>query len=324
MSMIRNLVNELHLGKAVEFEGLQVTPLLSGYTSELDYVLLDEALAAGDVVIRELSEQGSVPELALDNGGTRPILALDGEELVGAKQNRILNLTILAPAGKVTVIPVSCVEAGRWDYKSREFSTSDRAFYSRGRASKLQQVSDSLEHSNSRRSDQGAIWEDISMKSMRFQTSSKTSAMAAMFEERRGSIDSYVKALVPGKDEVGAVFSSRGRILGLDVFDRASTYARIAAKLIRSNALEVLDPEPDGESRNPGGRSTSADIAGFLKDIAAAECKAYKAVGLGEDLRFELGAAMGAALQEGDRILHLSAFPQGAHGRRARADRVVI
>jgi hypothetical protein len=39
---------------------------------------------------------------------------LDGEELIGAKQNRALNLTILAPAKQVIVIPVSCVEAGRW------------------------------------------------------------------------------------------------------------------------------------------------------------------------------------------------------------------
>ena len=117
MSLIKDLVKELRPGKAVQFEGLQVTPLFSGHQFERDYVLLDDGISSGDVSIREVSEQGSVPELALDNRGLRPVLAFDGEELLGAKQNRILNLTILAPAGKITVIPVSCVEAGRWDYR---------------------------------------------------------------------------------------------------------------------------------------------------------------------------------------------------------------
>jgi hypothetical protein len=37
------------------------------------------------------------------------VLILDGEELVGTKQNRIVNTTILVAAGCEIVIPVSCV-----------------------------------------------------------------------------------------------------------------------------------------------------------------------------------------------------------------------
>ena len=54
-----------------------------------------------------------MPDLGLDNQCDRPVLLLDGEELVGAKQNRILKLSLPAPAGKPIVMPVSCVEAGR-------------------------------------------------------------------------------------------------------------------------------------------------------------------------------------------------------------------
>jgi hypothetical protein len=54
------------------------------------------------------------------------VLILDGEELVGAKQNRIVNTTILVAAGAEIVIPVSCVEQGRWTYKSDAFSSKHR------------------------------------------------------------------------------------------------------------------------------------------------------------------------------------------------------
>jgi len=54
------------------------------------------------------------------------ILILDGEELVGAKQNRVVNTTLLIAAASSTVIPVSCVEQGRWDYDSPDFRSELR------------------------------------------------------------------------------------------------------------------------------------------------------------------------------------------------------
>ena len=58
-----------------------------------------------------MSEAGSVPYLQAVNKGPWPVLIFDGEELVGAKQNRITNATILVGVGK-TVLPVSLRGAG--------------------------------------------------------------------------------------------------------------------------------------------------------------------------------------------------------------------
>ena len=60
--------------------------------------LLDEALQKDYIEIQETSESGSVPELKVLNKCGRKILLLDGEELLGAKQNRILNLSVMVPA----------------------------------------------------------------------------------------------------------------------------------------------------------------------------------------------------------------------------------
>jgi len=45
--------------------------------------------------------------------GDLPLLLLDGEQLVGAKQNWIMNMTVLVAAHTAVTIPVSCVERVR-------------------------------------------------------------------------------------------------------------------------------------------------------------------------------------------------------------------
>ena len=65
-----------------------------------------------------------MPDLRVINETPHHILLFDGEELKGAKQNRILNTTILIAAGTSLDVPVSCTEQGRWSYDSAEFGSS--------------------------------------------------------------------------------------------------------------------------------------------------------------------------------------------------------
>jgi hypothetical protein len=73
------------------------------------YLLLADALDSGTFQIGEISESGSVNTVLITNMTGQPVLFLDGEEILGAKQNRMVNATILVAAGKQTAIPVSCV-----------------------------------------------------------------------------------------------------------------------------------------------------------------------------------------------------------------------
>jgi ARG and Rhodanese-Phosphatase-superfamily-associated Protein domain len=86
---------------------LTVFPLLGAGDSRPAYLLLDEALAKGVAQVTETSTSGSVPELKFENRSDQPILIVDGEALIGAKQNRIVNISIMVPAQSVTPIPVS-------------------------------------------------------------------------------------------------------------------------------------------------------------------------------------------------------------------------
>ena len=123
---IQGYLSSLKLGEVQQFKNLAMVPVISDYDDALDYITLGEALSAGSIEIREVSEGGSVPELRVVNRAGKMVLILDGEELVGAKQNRIVNTTILVAADAEIVIPVSCVEQGRWTYKSDVFSSKQR------------------------------------------------------------------------------------------------------------------------------------------------------------------------------------------------------
>src|SRR5258708_33063243 len=119
--------SQIEIGRSSEFRGLILFPLMrrSAPVQPLDYLLVEDGIAQGKVRVTELHAGGSVPELRLENNADLPVLLVDGEELVGAKQNRVLNLTILAPAKHTTVIPVSCVEAGGWRVDSADLKPAE-------------------------------------------------------------------------------------------------------------------------------------------------------------------------------------------------------
>ncbi len=208
---IEGALSNVQLGAETTFGNMTIFPLLDGDNGSADYLTLDDAVARGLVQITEVSVQGSVPDLKLNNESDEPVLLLDGEELIGAKQNRILNLTILAPANRTIVIPVSCVEAGRWSPRSAQFTTSSQAHFARGRAKKMAQVSDSLRASGERRSDQQAVWEEIGAKAACLKVQSPTSAMLDIYETYTKRIDEYAGAFTAVDRQVGAAICHQRR-----------------------------------------------------------------------------------------------------------------
>ncbi len=303
MNAIAQTLEALQLAPAQSFHNLSITPLLSPEPAPQGYLTLDEALEQGVARITELTQGGVVPELRFDNLSEQPVLLLDGEELVGAKQNRVLNITILVGGMAKIVIPVSCVERGRWHHLSREFHSAKRHMYARARAAKMAQVSMSMRASGSRRSDQSAVWEEIAAKSARMNSFSATEAMADMYEQQRDRLGGFEKAFRAVDRQVGAVFAINGRILGAELFDSAEVFAKLLNKLVGSYAMDAIEePEANGEALD------GPAVTDFLSRIQASAMESFPAVGEGQDLRLHGRGVSGGALQADGRVVHLSAF----------------
>jgi hypothetical protein len=310
MQKIIDALTGVRIGESVTYRNLTVFPLFGVEVKDPGYLTLDEALERKCSVITEVSEGGSVPELKFVNSGYMPVFLLDGEELIGAKQNRILNLSILVAAGKTLIIPVSCVEAGRWSHRSQQFSSAPRAHYATGRAMKMAHVSESLHKTGHRTSDQAEVWRDISAKSASFSVHSQTSAMSDIYEQESVRLEDYVRPFTVLEGQCGAMFAVGERVTGLDLFDSSDTLRKLFPKLLRSYGLDALD-QARQEGSETKAQCASEKANAFLAQVGNTGAEEFPAVGEGVDVRLRGRDIHGAALVADDHVVHLSAFSIG-------------
>lgn len=302
--VISNYLGQMTIGQMQSYENLAMFPVVAPDAVAVDYITLDEAFSDAQIEVVEVSESGSVPELKVTNRSAKLVLILDGEELVGAKQNRIVNTTILIQAGSTIVIPVSCVEQGRWSYEGRRFGSQKRMMSPGLRAMKARDVHESLRTTGRYCSNQRAIWNEISKMTSRMEAQSETMAMSAVFEKEKTSLQDYVEHFRQIDSQVGAVFAINGAVVGMDCFGKPETFRRVFKKLAQSYALDAIDRK----GQNNGEKAAGGGVTDFLEASAKANAEARPSVAMGTDFRLESEALTGFAFALGDRVLHLSVF----------------
>jgi hypothetical protein len=309
MQSIASLAARIEPGSPVGTDRLCMVPLTRAVPSHLRYDTLQAALGAGTLQITEVGVEGRVPEVRVVNEGKLPVLILEGAALVGAKQNRVLNLTVLVPAHAETLVPVSCVEQGRWHATAREFSEGEAMHFPSARASKVRDVSRSLAMTGLRRSDQGKVWAKMASYSLSLDADAPTGAMQDIYRAAEGPVEEVLRAIAPVEGQVGAAFVSRGRLLGLDAFDAAATFKAEFPKIARSYAVDAVRSPAraeNGENALVQARAIAADL---LAELASGEWSSYPGVGLGTDFRLTTSRLAAGALVHEDEIAHLAAFP---------------
>src|ERR1039457_7160159 len=185
---VKSRLQTVQFGEPQSFKNIAIVPLIAPADGKFHYRTLGEALASWDVAISEVSAAGSVPDLMVVNRANKSVLLIDGEELAGAKQNRVLNTSILLKEVSETKIPVSCTEQGRWSYASKAFSESGNVMAYKSRSMKAQSVRCSLESSGAHHSNQGEVWDGIAELQDKAGTHSPTSAMNDVYKAREDDL----------------------------------------------------------------------------------------------------------------------------------------
>ena len=303
--LITDFITGISFGEVQVFKNLEMIPLFTAGEKGPVYLTLKEALEKRLLVVKEISVEASVPELKVINNAAIPVLLLDGEELAGAKQNRVLNTSILVKEKSEIIIPVSCTEQGRWSYKTDEFFDSDVILPSFLRAKKASSVNISLQEERSYRSDQQGVWEDVNFLREKAEVNSPTGAMKDVYEGKKEDLEEYMKAFQCLPHQKGIMVLVNGEIAGLDILSRESAFQMLFPKLVKSYTLDaILEKEKKKESS----QKPLEEAKSFLEAIKDCEEKKYPSAGQGLDYRFEGKDKVGSALVYDNTIIHMAFF----------------
>jgi hypothetical protein len=289
------------IGEPVEHRGIVVAPLFPTHDPRARYLTLEEAVPRG-LKIKEVGTSGTVPELVVVNPLSEKVLLYDGEELVGAKQNRILNVTVLVAIGSELRIPVSCVEQGRWHSVSESFAPASHAAHPELRRRKAETL---RAEPLARGVSQGDVWDEVREKNIRMRVSSPTGASADAYARFEQPLLALERAFPLQPGQSGALLAL-GDDLCLDYVSRPDAFERLYPRLLRGymlDALERLD------------RARGKGLEAFVEEVVSAERTRRPSAGLGEDVRLEGSRVIGSGLELDGELLQLSAFSSARESR---------
>jgi hypothetical protein len=297
--------DDLRLGAPQHAGALTVFPLF-GAEPRLEYTSFAQARAAG-ASVSELPGGASVNDLVVHNPTALPVLLFEGEEVIGAQQNRTFDVSVLVRPGEKLVAPVSCVEAGRWDGSrhTEAFDAAPQAAYPALRRAKNTVARSHAVAGAEARADQGAVWNEIAGKSARMQAPSATGAMHDVFEHHRSALDAMCRSIERLDGQIGAVVAIGGRCTVLDVVSRSDVWAALHRPLVQGYALDALEARDDAPV-------APAVAAGWLAATIATPVTERPAIGAGIQLHVETPVAAGSGLACDGELVQLSAFAPDA------------
>lgn len=317
------LITALRLGERQEAGPLAVYPIFSDQPERLageeiplggedgarSYLTLCEGLRDGSLEITEVTWAGSIPKVRVMNRAEAPVLWVDGEEVLGARQNRAPIMSVLVARLSDLIVPVACTEKGRWTYASRTFADSGVVAERSVRYAVRDSLNESLREGAGLRVDQARVWAEVDGVQRRHATWSPTGALRDTYERRGPDLDRLLVSFPRVEGQNGLLVVLGPRAVGLDVVSSAPRYAQLHDKLLRSYAMEALVAE---------GEPAGADVAEeFLDRVLRQSGSSFPGVGLGRHVRYEGEGVLGSALVCDGEVVHAAFFDRtGVGGER--------
>lgn len=295
--------------QAVSFhteKGLSIVQILTQGHDTFPYISAASAMRQNMIQVKELDEAGSVNHLLVLNLSGQYVFMMDGDILSGAKQNRVVNTSILLAPESKTSIPVSCVESGRWRHVSASFSPTDYTAPSSLRMDKARQVRESLIGKRGFASNQGEIWAKVSAYQAQSKVKSETSNLSDVYASKSTEFDEFVAAFKCSESANGVAVFRGKQLLSLDAFNRREIYQEYFPKILRGIALEVNN-QPHGD-QGVGEAEAKYRVLDFFDNFEALPWESFKAVAAGSERRFETDKLTGFVLEESGQMIHLTAL----------------
>lgn len=299
------LSEHLRVGEPMSAGPLTVVPLF-GPEARCEYLSFAESRAKG-VRIGELESGASVRDLVVENPTESNVFLFEGEEVLGAQQNRTFDVSVLVGAGQKLRVPVSCVEAGRWDGRrhGESFEPAPQTANPRLRREKAEQSRRQVAAGAAARADQSAVWSSVSVMSADHGAHSPTGAMHDVYESRRGSLRAMCAAIPLQEGQSGSMVFVNGEMWVADFVSRPDAYASLHERLVQGYALDALGAEQINVEGEPG-EPVLRGIALLIEDSPIGH--RTPGTGLGEEIRFAANGVSGTGLVHDEELIQISVF----------------
>ena len=289
----------IELLESQKYENVEAIPIKSDFFGKKDFLTLKKGYEMGLVEIKEL-ENSTVNTVLCKNDSVAPLILIDGDEITGAMQNRIINDTLLIPAKSTINIPVSCTEHGRWHTKGEgaESRTFKPSLYSANHSTRSRKSRASYEE----RDYQGEVWDSISEFESRSNFKSMTSALNDSYENLKDKQNDYLSKFHIEDGQNGVIFIVNGEVKGLELFYNHSIYKEYHEKLCRSYIIEAIVEKKSVDNID------RLKLMKVLENISQSEFKSKKSIGLGDNLKFSNDFGSGSGLVWEDELIHMTFF----------------
>ena len=293
-------LEKLDLGRECRLpqHGLTLVPIVDPSPEPIDAVSLQWGIENGHTLVTEVGD-GVVDRIRVQHSDAPPVLILDGEEVLGAKQNRAFSASFIVPAGSVVELPVSCVEQQRWQRTSDHFAASGRTVVTSVRATKLRRVATAVVARGEYEADQREVWTGVSNYLARTQVTSRTSSHADAVQSRREQIDQSLASLSIAPKQVGIAVVTSAGFMTLDVFGSPGLLSRMWQIITRGILADTSVKRPfDG---------ASSMVRRCLEELARSTPDQRAARGAGEIMHLVGERHVAAAVSYNSRVYHLVA-----------------
>ena len=294
---------------------LSVVQLTTGDQNTFEYISSGAAIKRELIAVKELNEGGVVNTLMVINNSDHFVFFMDGDILAGAKQNRVLNTSLLLAPQSKTQIPVSCVEQGRWRHVSPGFSSTDYVAPVRMRSSKAHKVTMNLKQNLGFVADQGEVWEGVASYSAASGVESRTSNLSDVYEKRRAELERFVESFKPTSGANGVAFFLGQDLVNIDLFNRTDVFSEYLPKMVRGIGLEALGLT-EGRKSVPEAEAKFR-VLDLLDKVGEVKTEVFPGAGAGEEKRFEVEQYAGFELGYGQQRIHTAVLRGRSAPRRA-------
>ena len=288
-----------------QVDALTVVQLATADQNSVQYISGPEAIRKNCITVEELSEGGNVNRLRVKNISEYFIFFMDGDVLMGAKQNRVLNTSVFIKPQSETIIPVSCVERGRWRQKSQNFSDTKFSVPPAMRASKAKDVKMNLRANHEFDSNQGKVWDSVANYSALYSFKSSTANLEEVMDSQNDIFEDMVKGIKPIEFCNGLAIFIGDKLLNIDIFNRIDIYREYFPKLVRSAAMDAYHVKPKKVMERAEAEYKTLD---FLDKFETLRFETHPAVAEGEEKRFEVREVTGFELTYKKNLIHLAAL----------------